>query len=225
MSERVYGISRRFVRHVRRQRLDVRTINAERLADPGTRLLAVTHLSHLEPAVVSEFLDRPIYWMSRREFFQNPFAGALLRINLAFPVDRAGVSVSAIRRGIEHVNARRTVGIFPEGGVATGANSVLRGGPIRGGVCLISQRSGVPILPVAVYGTQALNTVRPWLPFQPKMPVLIACGDPVEPIAGDGRPGSRRRARAEMMDQLTSAFRRVHDRVTDARLIPSPDLD
>ena len=75
------------------------------------------------------------------------------------------MAASAIRTAIARLNHGRIVGICPEGGVAQGTRSVMRGGPMKKGVCLISYRTGVPILPCVMLGTDKLNRVPPWIPF------------------------------------------------------------
>jgi 1-acyl-sn-glycerol-3-phosphate acyltransferase len=125
-------------------------------------------------------MDRHIDWMSRIEFYGRWWSWLFLNNIGAFPVNRQGVAVSAIRTAIRRAAAGRVVGIFPEGGVTSGANSVCRGGNIKRGVCLVSYRANVPIIPCVVLGTHKLNAVRPWLPFR-NARVWIAFGEPIWP--------------------------------------------
>src|SRR5687768_15431933 len=77
----------------------------------GGYVLAVTHLSHLEPFVLTILVRRKIDWMARVEFYRwRPFAW-MLRAMDAFPVNRFGVPVRAIRTAIERARAGRIVGI------------------------------------------------------------------------------------------------------------------
>ena len=179
--------------HVLRPRL------AER---PGGYVLAVTHLSHLEPFVVGILVRRKVDWMARVEFYRHrPFAWALHAMD-AFPVNRFGVPVSAIRTAIARAAAGRVVGIFPEGGVATGPQSACRGGPIKQGACLVAIRAGVPVVPCVVLGTHALNRVEPWLPFR-RAELWVAFGHPIEPVRDAPNPKAARR---QMSRQLGDAF-------------------
>lgn len=186
--------------------------SARRVPDrPGGYVLAVTHLSHLEPVIVGTLLDRKIDWMTRIEFFRNPLASATLYALDAFPVNRFGVPVSAVRTAIERLRAGRVVGIFPEGGVATGPESVCNGGPIREGACLVAQRAGVPILPCVVFGTPQLSRVDPWLPMYNGR-AWVGFGDWVYPVpAGSRRAADRKAARREMARRLCAQFRAASD--------------
>ena len=67
----------------------------------GGYVLALTHLSHLEPIAAGVLLDRPIEWMTRKEFYRYHVFRALLNAMNAFKVDRQGISVSAVRTAIE----------------------------------------------------------------------------------------------------------------------------
>ena len=96
------------------------------------------------------------------------------------------------------------VGIYPEGGVAVAKVSMLFGGPFKRGACTIALRAGVPIVPVAMVGTQMMNAVKPWLPFR-RARLFVNYGDPIFPKALDGRK-SHRRLRMELADQLSAAF-------------------
>lgn len=177
-------------------------LNAERAARPGGCVLACTHLSHLEPFVVGCVVRRTVRWMSRIEFYRRRWAAMMLNGGGAFPVDRYGFSVPAVREAIRLVREGQMVGIFPEGGVANGSASVLRGGPIKQGACTVSIRTGAPILPVVVLGTEKLNQIGPWLPFR-RGRVFVAFGREVPP------PGLRkgnRSDRADMARRLTHEF-------------------
>src|SRR5260221_12642553 len=138
-------------------------VNPQAAERQGGCVLALTHLSHLEPMCASVLIRRPIDWMTRKEFFKFRAIGWLLRGCNAFCVNRQGIPVAAVRMAIERAKRGRMVGICPEGGVAQGANSALRGSAIKKGCCSVSIRANVPILPCIMLGTNDLNRVGPWL--------------------------------------------------------------
>ena len=171
----------------------------------GGFVLAVTHLSHLEPFCASVFNRREIDWMTRKEFYRyRPFAWGLHLVN-AFVVNRQGVPVSSIRKAIARVRAGRVVGIFPEGGVKKGADAAFRGGPIKRGACSVAIHTGAPIVPCVMVGTDKLNAVMPWIPWR-RATVWVAYGDPIPPTAAR----STRAARHEMADRLSRAFQDLY---------------
>lgn len=143
--------------------------------------------------------------MARKEFFRNPLSAKLMWAVDAFPVNRRGVAVSAIKTAIRRVKEGEMVGIFPEGEVTRGAESVLRGGPIKQGVCLISQRTNCPVLPCIVLGSDKLSTVDPWLPAL-RGRLWMIYGDPIYPIPGL----PKREQRQCMAEQLTASFEALY---------------
>ena len=173
-------------------------------------MLAATHVSHLEPAVIACHTRRTIHWIARIEFFRHPLAARFMRFCGAIPVDRSGRSVASFRRAIALARAGEVVGIFPDGGVVRGAASIFRGGEPKRGACLIAMRAGVPIVPVVVLGTERLNRVAAWLPFR-RSRVCSAYGRAIEPPAARGRA-----ARFEMGDRMQAEFVRAYRELLSA---------
>lgn len=182
------------------------TLDADKAVREGGFILACTHLSHLEPFIVSGAIARHVRWMARIEFYKSRWQAAALNRGGAFPVDRFGCSFPAIRTAVRLARSGECVGMFPEGGVTRGRDSVLRGGPIKQGVCTISVETRLPIVPVVVLGTDRLNRIGPWLPFR-RAQVWIAFGNDVLPPP---RSPSRRADRAEAAFRLREEFVRTY---------------
>lgn len=201
-----YKLARAFVGSIHFQCVREFVLGREQMQRPGGFVIACTHLSHLEPAVVSCHTKRHITWVARVEFFQWRWLAPILKTAAALPIDRQGRSVKTIRRAIELTRSGRIVGIFPEGGVATGSDAMFRGGQIKRGACVIAIRGDVPIVPCVVLGTEHLNRVRPWLPFK-RAKVWVAYGEPIFPPTGGMH---RRAARFEMAERLQAEIVRTY---------------
>lgn len=201
-SERQYWTTGQMVRFINWQCLKTRKLHGERLQTTGPSIIAVTHLSHLEPLILSVNTRSAIHWITRLEFYRKPWARFLLQQHLTFPVDRQGSCIGTMRYALKLLRAGKVVGIFPEGGVATGERAAIRGGPIKLGACLIAQHAQVPIIPVVVIGTHTLNAVPPWLPFR-RGNVWLAAGEPIHPAGPAGNP---RRLRRAMGSRLSESF-------------------
>lgn len=201
----IYWIGCHLLRAVFRWTLRIRTRGLATAERPGGYVLACSHVSHLDPFCLSAVLPRKIGWMARIEFYEHPIAARLMRLAHAFPVNRQGVPVSAIRESLRRLALGEVVGVFAEGEIKIGADSVLRGAPIKRGVCLLAARSGRPVLPCIILGTEKLNSVDPWLPGW-RGRLWVACGDFIEPVPGP----DRRAARAEMAAQIEAALRRLY---------------
>ncbi len=179
----------------------IRTRRADLAAREDGYLLACSHVSHLDPFCLSLALSRKIHWMARIEFYRDPRIARLMHAVGTIPLNRQGTPVRAIKTAIERVRGGEVVGIFPEGEIKQGGDSVLRGGPLKKGVCLIAQRAGRPIVPCVIVGTEKLLKVGPWLPGR-RGRLWIICGPAIEPVRGL----PRKEAREQMARQLQGAF-------------------
>lgn len=200
-----YSLARSLAAFVRNQCIVEFVLNRRQLQRQGGFIVACTHLSHLEPALVSVHSRRPIYWLARVEFFRVWWFRPFLKLVRAISVNRQGVAAAAIRRAIRLARRGEIVGIFPEGGVAHGPAAIIRGGPMKRGVCVIAMHAGVPIIPCVVLGFDQLTRVSPWLPAK-RGRVWVAYGDPIYPPAELPSRSRRREARFQMADQLQAAF-------------------
>lgn len=205
MSPTFYRAGRLVCNFIKFQCIREVVLHKERADRSGGFLLACTHISHLEPIVVASVVRRHIRWMARIEFYQKWWGAAMLRKGGAFPVDRYGFTLPAVRRAIDLVRAGEVVGVFPEGGVAKGSASLLRGGAMKQGVCAVSLRTQVPIIPVVVLGTEHLNRVGPWIPPR-RARLHIAFGKEVSPPPRRDGAGGNRRDRAALSALLGEEF-------------------
>lgn len=183
----------------------IRTHGVEHSRVHGGALIAVSHLSHLDPIVVSAVVRRKISWVSRKEFYQQWFMRFVLQHGGAFQVDRAGSALPTIREGLKRLKRGEIIGIFPEGEVVSGAESVLHGATIKRGVCLLSAHSGRPIIPVVVFGANRLTHLEPWLPAK-RGKLWLYFGEPIPAReSGKGRHG-----RAAFAREIERTFVRLH---------------
>ena len=201
----IYRIGRAVLRAVRFQTLRIKTLRLEITDRPGGYVLAPTHISHLEPFILTMAMNRHVDWMARIEFYGRWWTTVFLNRAGAFPVRRQGVPVSTIRTAIHRLQSGRVVGIFPEGGVAVGIDSLCRGAPMKRGACLVAYRSNVPVVPCVVIGTHRLNEVGPWIPFR-RARLWIAFGEPVWP----DRTLKPRAARASMASILELTYQSLY---------------
>ncbi|MDR3402897.1 MAG: lysophospholipid acyltransferase family protein [Chthoniobacter sp.] len=203
-----YWIARFLLRCIFFNTLRIRALGLEAARRPGGWLLACSHVSHLDPFCIGSQLPRKISWMARIEFYRRRWTRALLASVHAFPVNRQGVPVSAIKTALERLKNGDVVGVFPEGKIKMAHESVLRGAEIKRGVCLLAARANCPVLPCVILGTDKLNAVDPWLPAR-RGRLWIACGDFIEPVQGL----NRRAARAEMAARIERAMVELYARL------------
>jgi 1-acyl-sn-glycerol-3-phosphate acyltransferase len=216
-----YRLGRAITRCIRWCTIRVKISGEEHADLSGGGIIASTHFSHVDPMLVGAFVKRPVDWMTRIEFFKLRWLKWLLLRLDAFAVNRQGVAASAIRTAIDRVKRGRVVGICPEGGVARGQHSVCRGRAIKRGVCLVAERTGVPIVPCVLVGTHTLSSVGPWLPFR-RAQIWVAFGEPLyPPSGGTSNRTSRAALAAELERRFVELYRRVlREHALDDKSIP-----
>lgn len=220
MNRAVYFIGSLATRCVKGICIRERVHFAHRVPSDRPMILAVSHISHLEPMFVTLQHDEPIHWMTRIEFYSTWWGSLLLKPCGAFPVDRFGFTLPAVRKAVALLDSGRTIGMFPEGGVAQGGQSILRGAPFKQGVCTIAIRTGTPVVPVVVLGTDALNRVMPWIPAK-RGTVWMAYGQPIDPPA---TRTSNRRTRAAHADRVSDAFVQTYHELLEAEGLNDSDV-
>lgn len=126
----------------------------EHIPRTGGVIVCSNHISHLDPPAVGAGMSRQVHFMAKEELFKVPVLGELIRRVGAFPVMRGTADRRALKRAIELLNEGRVVGLFPEG--TRSPDGKLR--CPEPGVGLIVLKSGAPVVPAAVSGT---NRVLP----------------------------------------------------------------
>ncbi len=181
---------------------------------PGPLIIAANHISHFDPPLLGVAAYGKIDWMGMLELFEMPVLGAWCRAVDVFPVDRARADRRAVRAALERLRLGRRVGMFPEGGIRDGAESVLGGAMPRAGVGALAQMSGAPVLPAVIIGSDRLYAPRAWLPWR-QTPIWIAFGKPMA-CAGPSKQDRQdfEKAVAETMRAL-AAEARAKFRLTD----------
>ncbi|MCS7009314.1 MAG: 1-acyl-sn-glycerol-3-phosphate acyltransferase [Chthoniobacterales bacterium] len=187
---------------------EIHVLRRELSGLPGGRILAANHISHFDPPILSVVSRRQIDWMAMEELFRLPVLGGLLGTVGAFPVRRGKPDRVALRMAVRRLEEGRVVGIFPEGGIRDGKNSVLEGGGMRPGVALVAAMAGVEIQPVVILGSDRLYNRRNWVPGR-RTPIWVGFGEPfgMEEDSGSGRE------RFEM--ELVVALRQLRDELRE----------
>lgn len=137
---------------------DLRVEGAGNFPEPPF-VLAANHLSFVDPVLATTVLGYNIRYLAVSDLFAAGRAvERLVSFFGAIPTPRDRVPVGAVRAALAELEAGRAVGLFPEG------RRVERWGetaPKRGAAWL-SLRTGVPLVPVAIVGTDStLSVVEP----------------------------------------------------------------
>lgn len=128
----------------------------------GGVILASNHLSFFDSVIITLLSRRPVSFLAKSEYFTGKgFKGALSRaffesIN-AISVDRRSASAAqdALDAGLERIKQGEAFAMYPEG------TRSLDGRLYRGktGVAWLALTAGVPVVPVALTGTDKIQPV------------------------------------------------------------------
>jgi 1-acyl-sn-glycerol-3-phosphate acyltransferase len=183
----------------------VRYVHPERMPKHGPAVLASSHASYLDPLLLGLVRAAPIHYMGKSELFEgNRFLAWFLRAVCVFPVRRGTADRHAVAQATELLEQGAFVGIFPEGTRGSGDM-----GDAMGGAAFIAMRTGAPVIPACLNGTDRIMPKGARFPRFPK--VTIAFGEPVLPA--EFTEGGRR----ERVDAMTAVMmERVRQACVDA---------
>jgi len=171
----------------------------------GGAVLASNHVSYLDfifagfGALPAKRLTR---FMAKHEIFANKIAGPLMRGMHHIPVDRSAGQAS-YQQALSALRDGEIVGIFPEATISRSFTVK----DIKSGANRLAHEAGVPLIPVALWGTQRLWTKgRPKNLTQRHVPVTIIIGEPIVPTADDSGDTVLRKRMQELLDTAQANY-------------------
>ena len=121
----------------------------ENIEETDKVIVCANHKSLLDPIFLAISLPQRIYFMAKKELFDKPFVGGFLKALGAFPVDRFGRDLKALRASVALINEGKILGIFPEG---TRVKEVKREN-VKDGVAFVALKAKADIMPVEIIST------------------------------------------------------------------------
>ena len=109
-------------------------------------IVCANHKSLLDPIFLAIAIPRDLYFMAKKELFDVPILKSALKSLGAFPVDRFGRDLKALRYSVSLLKDSKTLGIFPEG---TRVDESKREN-VKDGVAFIAIKSDADIVPVEI---------------------------------------------------------------------------
>jgi 1-acyl-sn-glycerol-3-phosphate acyltransferase len=171
---------------------------ADNVPRTGGAVLAINHTGYLDFAfagLAARPQRRLVRFMAKEEVFTHRVSGPLMRGMHHIPVDR-DAGAGSFREALRALKDGEIVGVFPEATISRSFElKEFKSGTIR-----MAALAGVPILPMAIWGSQ-----RVWTKDHPKrlgrsrIPITLSVGTPIT----IGRRGDAELANKQLINRMT----------------------
>jgi 1-acyl-sn-glycerol-3-phosphate acyltransferase len=146
----------------------------ENVPRKGPLIITCNHLNNADSPILTEAIPREVAWLTKAEWFSTPGIGWMFKAGGMIPVRREAADLHALREAQEALKQGRALGMFPEGHRSR-TGGLQKGEP---GSALIALRSGAPVLPIAIWGTEDVKLPRDM--FIPQTKAHVRFGKPYE---------------------------------------------
>lgn len=183
----------------------VRIRGRERVQEGRSYVIMANHRSWLDVAILHLALgDRDVRWIGKKEIVRVPLFGWAFAASRHIAIDRGDLdrAVRAIRRAAEVGGGGVSIVMFPEGTRSPGEELL----PFKKGGFHLAVDAGLPILPVALTGTERVMRKRSWT-VRPGQ-VDVAFCEPVLP--GPGGKAALPQLIGAVRERIEAALRQLH---------------
>lgn len=164
----------------------------EHVPATGGAILASNHLSFSDSIFLPLVLERRLTFLAKADYFtghglKGRAKRAFFNLSGQLPIDRSGGSASdaALTTGLKVLRRGQLLGIYPEG------TRSLDGRLYRGktGVARMALEGRVPVIPVAMIGTDKVQPIGRKIPHLGRVGIVI--GQPLDFSRYEGMEGDR----------------------------------
>jgi 1-acyl-sn-glycerol-3-phosphate acyltransferase len=132
-----------------------RAIGTENVPERGPAILAPNHLSNFDHFFLGLFLRRQVQFMAKSQLFRFPL-NFILSHGGSFPVRRGQHDKEALVTAHAILRKGGVVGMYGEGG----RSRTKQLGKPKPGLGRLALESGVPVIPVAIHGSEDVRELR-----------------------------------------------------------------
>jgi 1-acyl-sn-glycerol-3-phosphate acyltransferase len=147
----------------------------------GAAIIASNHLSFSDSIFMPLMVRRPVVFLAKSEYFtgtgiKGRLTALFFRLTNQLPMDRSGgaASEASLNAGMEVLSHGGLLGIYPEGTRSPDAR-LYRG---KVGVARLALKAGVPVIPVAMIGTDKVQPIGKRLPNIRRIGMIF--GEPLD---------------------------------------------
>jgi 1-acyl-sn-glycerol-3-phosphate acyltransferase len=186
-------------------------VGLQHVPKEGPVILASNHLSFIDSIFLPLVVDRPVVFLAKSEYFTGKglkgwATKVFFQATGQLPIDRSGgkASEASLNTGLRVLREGRVLGIYPEG-TRSPDGKLYRG---RTGVARMVLEAGVPVVPVAMIGTEEVMPIGTRIPKVRRIGIVF--GAPLDFSRFEGMEGDRFVLRS-VTDELVYDLRELSD--------------
>jgi len=183
----------------------VQVIGGEKIPTSGAFVLAPVHRSNVDFALSSLVTRRPMRYMGKDNIWKSRLLGRFVSMLGAFPVHRGTADRDALRACTDIVSGGSPLVMFPEGTRQRGPEVQ----ELFDGTAYVAAKTGVPIVPLGIGGSEAMMPKGAKLPRRSKLVLVV--GDPIPSPARTASGRMPRSAVAALTEQLHATLQELFD--------------
>lgn len=198
------------------------TVNGvENVPKEGGAVMTINHTGYMDftyAGLAARPAGRLVRFMAKEQVFHHRISGPLMRGMHHIPVDREAGAAS-YRAAVQALKAGEIVGVFPEATISRSFElKEFKSGAVR-----MAAAAGVPLLPVAIWGSQRVWTKgHPKRLGRTKTPIIINLGTPI-PVSRKDDPQEVLAVLRKAMTELLHAAQDAYPPLTgeDLKFLPA----
>ncbi|MCW2667056.1 MAG: 1-acyl-sn-glycerol-3-phosphate acyltransferase [Frankiales bacterium] len=155
----------------------------ENVPRTGGAVMAINHVGYLDftfAGLATQPAGRLVRFMAKKEVFDHPVSGPLMRGMKHIPVDRTGAAAESYKLAVDAVSRGEIVGVFPEATISQSYELK----EFKTGAARMALQAGVPLLPCVIWGSQRIFTKGRPRDLTRGTDVRIVVGAPFTPAPG-----------------------------------------
>jgi 1-acyl-sn-glycerol-3-phosphate acyltransferase len=178
----------------------------EHIPRKGGAVLVSNHIGYLDfifAGLTARPSNRLVRFMAKESVFRHKVSGPLMRAMKHIPVDRRQ-GEAAFDYALDSLRSGEIVGVFPEATISQ--SFTLKN--FKSGAARMAQDAAVPLIPMALWGTQRLWTKgKPRNLGRSHTPITVRVGEPLTPQPGESAVSLTERLRLAVQEMLEAAQR------------------
>ncbi|MEA1920217.1 MAG: lysophospholipid acyltransferase family protein [Campylobacterota bacterium] len=126
-------------------------VNVKGKIDPDVQMLVLNHQSDVDIGVMETITKKDLAWVAKKELFDVPFFGLMLKLPKDIPVERESKSalIKLLKDAKDRLDDGRVITIFPEGTRSSGKKML----PFKAGAKILADKYSLRVQPLVLINT------------------------------------------------------------------------